>query len=1315
MRFMRLALAIFCLPVIGSAQTLDPPSWSKPLNARTVVIDEGWQFDVAMQKPAHLVAVLQISSQTDWENTVHSAATLSVAMDGRLCSHLVTYLGREFHQYEIHLGLVMPGGHTLEILRADTAPVEIKLVNVRLDAYEENHPQYAIFAHAPIIFGREEMRYSDLPLLLAYDARWREAPGEARRLQTIEYTAVFSNESGGTPPVGLLHAWGRYADIEWVYRVELEADGKTRKRAFYQGAGHKILPFRGGFENGQPALQVATLNNMMVDTLNNKLRFALPPRWATPTSGLRERLLLQAPWTWRVCAKEARREQRAEKMLTDSTRLADLRQYLFIQFAAHPQTASTEGGGFFAAKYRRQTGEYASHLWSPRLMIRGAKPFVRQTALAMPAGATPEDLVRLDFVADPAGQKIVLSEILNLFTLDHNDLPRIAAPSWKGGIALDPGERVRFHIDTFQMLPEKSLALPELWAFRADSALQGDAEKWWEPAFDDKAWAALRPGISWEQQGFAGYRGVAWYRLHFKPEQSWRGEKVWLGLNEVAGEFAAWLNGKPLSAAKFSDHPESGRAVFDLTAHAQTGKDNIFALRVDGREQPGGLLAKPSGIRNLLQALVQPGAPAMADPAIDQETPFDYFARPSAFIGTLENGVSAQITPEGGLYTGAVELMFYGGASSQPLVCNKKTLVQGDLPIVNYQKTQEGIDYHFEAFALPGADSSAPPAMNYLQVTLRNHTNAARSTRFAVGLRFRGAEEGRLPARLAFNPLWHYRLNGKFVQRDDEVLCAVSIAPHSVLFPPQGAAHQPESLTGMIEYQFTLAPGETQRVNLCVPQNPLRSERVQEAQLTFDYDRSREEAVRFWQNFLQQGANIFTAEDKVNRLWRAQLIYHAIVFGPGALREAENPWHDFTFAQWGAAARVFDAAGYHDLARAVLQSLLLRLQNFAPSESEGLLNLSLRDWGTLLWALDQHVQVTGDRLFAGQALPPLRRWLEELYQQDRREQVRLTNDAQIPELPIALLGLKHAQVLANLARDREAEKWAERLYHSFEKKYRVYLDLFDKRNVESPAFSASPTAERMLVAAAYPGDLLPPADKRVSAAALALRNQFEEGLAMKSARWLDADLTLRLAQSALQNTQSQAALQDFYALLLHTGATHLLIGDRYQPWGDRQSQDKNFALEGMAGELLILLQSLILREEGRDLRLFEAVSPAWLQNNDSLKVEKVATAFGKHSFSATMSADKMTIAFQNLWRVPPRRMLLRVPDFFAATSAQVDGKAVAIDKGWINVPPLAGRLEIQGRNLAAQQRASFALTVNDFKREYAGKYEVWKREFTGKN
>jgi hypothetical protein len=242
---------------------------------------------------------------------------------------------------------------------------------------------------------------------------------------------------------------------------------------------------------------------------------------------------------------------------------------------------------------------------------------------------------------------------------------------------------------------------------------------------------------------------------------------------------------------------------------------------------------------------------------------------------------------------------------------------------------------------------------------------------------------------------------------------------------------------------------------------------------------------------------------------------------------------------------------------------------------------------------------------------------------------------------------------------------------------------------------------------------LAPNDKRVSAALPALRSHFEEGLACRSGRWLDAEFTFDLAHTALQTETYETARQDLYALLLHTTATHLLIGDKFSAWGNRENQDRDAVLQGVNGKFITLLRDMFVRAEGRDLYVFDAVSPAWLLNDNRLEIKNAVTALGRHSVEVTISPEKLIVDFQHTWRTAPKHLLFRVPEFIEALSARVDGQAIAIDKGYIAVPPLTRRLEIQWRNHAAQERMSYANAVADFIREYAGRYEIWKRENAG--
>src|SRR5918912_1523333 len=76
-----------------------------------------------------------------------------------------------------------------------------------------NEEQLAL-AHSPILYARANTidRFTDIPLLMYYEIL-TEAAGDV----LVRYTAIFTNEDGGTRTAALIARWGRATDIEWVY------------------------------------------------------------------------------------------------------------------------------------------------------------------------------------------------------------------------------------------------------------------------------------------------------------------------------------------------------------------------------------------------------------------------------------------------------------------------------------------------------------------------------------------------------------------------------------------------------------------------------------------------------------------------------------------------------------------------------------------------------------------------------------------------------------------------------------------------------------------------------------------------------------------------------------------------------------------------------------------------------------------------------------------------------------------------------------------------------------------------------------------
>src|SRR5262249_15480161 len=156
----------------------------------------------------------------------------------------------------------------------------------------------------------------------------------------IEYSVVWSNEDGGTSPPALMAQWGRTTDIEWIYRVEVNARGhRVPGSGVFQSPAHGTTVFHGQYDGTHPLLQTCPSNNNVCDkpTLKTQhqaadpMRFALSTRQVRPIGQPREHLMDVHPWTYQVMAREMVREGKVEPTSDPATlSLGDPRTYLYL-------------------------------------------------------------------------------------------------------------------------------------------------------------------------------------------------------------------------------------------------------------------------------------------------------------------------------------------------------------------------------------------------------------------------------------------------------------------------------------------------------------------------------------------------------------------------------------------------------------------------------------------------------------------------------------------------------------------------------------------------------------------------------------------------------------------------------------------------------------------------------------------------------------------------------------------------------------------------------------------------------------------------
>lgn len=189
----------------------------------------------------------------------------------------------------------------------------------------------------------------------------------------------------------------------------------------------------------------------------------------------------------------------------------------------------------------------------------------------------------------------------------------------------------------------------------------------------------------------------------------------------------------------------------------------------------------------------------MLNPDIDDPNqPFSYFSHPTDVLGSLFAPIAAEVTPEGYLYTGSGELMFFTGNPPKRVAQRVRTLYKGYLPVIEYTVSREGVDYHFEMYGADLGGSLEGLPVYFIRVTLKNQTKKPRTAFFTSAYQFRPTTESLktiqyrftqrfdlMPERLTagqttFNPNWHYAFAEDGVTRDGRLLYTFPQSTHQL-------------------------------------------------------------------------------------------------------------------------------------------------------------------------------------------------------------------------------------------------------------------------------------------------------------------------------------------------------------------------------------------------------------------------------------------------------------------------------------------------------------------------------------------------------
>lgn len=128
------------------------------------------------------------------------------------------------------------------------------------------------------------------------------------------------------------------------------------------------------------------------------------------------------------------------------------------------------------------------------------------------------------------------------------------------------------------------------WKFKI-----GDNKDWAEPGFNDSGWSTVKAPSPWEDQGFRGYDGYAWYRKTIKIEKTFQDQDLILQLGYIDDIDEVFINGQKIGQSgsfppKFWTAYKALRKYLIPTNILRFGQENVIAVRVYDSQLEGGIV-----------------------------------------------------------------------------------------------------------------------------------------------------------------------------------------------------------------------------------------------------------------------------------------------------------------------------------------------------------------------------------------------------------------------------------------------------------------------------------------------------------------------------------------------------------------------------------------------------------------------------------------------------------------------------------------------------------------------------------------------------
>ncbi len=463
-----------------------------------------------------------------------------------------------------------------------------------------------------------------------------------------------------------------------------------------------------------------------------------------------------------------------------------------------------------------------------------------------------------------------------------------------------------------------------------------------------------------------------------------------------------------------------------------------------------------------------------------------------------------------------------------------------------------------------------------------------------------------------------------------------------------------------------LQPNETKSFVIAMHRNAAaRAWSVEEARAALS------DAERYWQNASLPYDRLVVPDPAVQGLFDSCIrnIYQAREMKKGlpAFQVGPTCYRGLWVVDGAFLLESISMLGRTDETRAGVAYLL------SHQKEDGSFELLPKYWketGIVLWVIDRHEQLTGDRAWLEGTWPCVEKAANFIIELRKRasadplaphagltppgvcdgglggEMSEYTNPYWI------LRGLKSAaDMAARLGRTEEQERWRaeyDDMWAAFRKASErdMITDSFGNRMLpipmERPLKAAPQRAQWAFCHAVYPGELFAADDPMVRGTMANLTDNEREGLVYGTG-WIEDGLWNYFgsfyAHAFLWLGQGQKAARTAIAFANHAAPT-LVWREEQMPQGCRPKIVGDMPHNWASAEFIRCVIHLLVIERGDELHLLEGLPPSWLRPGARIELNGVETRFGPVTMS--LAVDSEGKAAQLKFQPPTRRPAAKI-------------------------------------------------------------------------